>query len=588
MLSGHWLHAQAPPRKLAFVVGVSKYNKDGLTNLRYAHKDANDLASELASHGFEVTKLIGDQAGHEAVRSSLDQFVKTTGQLGKQDIVFVSFSGHGVQKLVKQNGSLAEIPFFCVCDTLVNDPATMISLNDVVEILKEKSGCSSNLLIVDACRNNPDKGARTLDGSTVRELPTKISMLFSSSPGQKSFESEKVKQGIFTHVLLKGLRGDAANSRGQIQWASLAAYVAEEVPLMVGELVGDANVKQVPNLVSNMVLSPVLVRKDGSTRLPLSLQTPFSSRDASVAQSSWAAHLKTELIVQAKNGHQMVLIPPGEFGMGNEESVEKIIAGFSFLQGIDKNWFNDAPAHRVELTQPFWLSSTEVTVGQFRSFVQKTGYKTEAERDGKGGEGYDPSQHDVVGDPKYTWKSTGFDQTDRHPVVNVSWNDAMEYCYWLSQETGDNYGLPTEAQWEYACRAGTQSRYHFGDDPSALVQSANSWDASTKQHFPHKNNQLGENDGAVFSAVVGRMSANSFGLHDLHGNVVEWCSDKYDQNYYQLSPTKDPAGPDRGSSRVLRGGSWNNIAVNCRSASRYVSIPSFRSNHIGFRVVLTH
>jgi len=341
------LQAQTQPRKLAFIVGVSEYNKNGLTDLMYAHKDANDLANELASHGFEVTKLIGNQAHHKAVRSSLDKFVKTTSQLGKQDVALVSFSGHGVQKTVKQDGGLAEIPFFCVYDTMVNDPATMISLNSVVEKLREKSGCSSNLLIVDACRNNPDKGARTLDGSTVKELTTKISMLFSSSPGQRSYESTKVKQGIFTHVLLKGLRGDAANSRGQIQWGSLAAYVAEEVPLMAGELLEDPSIKQVPNLVSNMVLSPILVRKAGSTglRLPV-LRAPFSSHEASVAQAKWAAHLNTESVTQTKNGHQMVLIPPGEFKMGNEESVEKITTEFSFLKGIDKTWFNDAPCRR--------------------------------------------------------------------------------------------------------------------------------------------------------------------------------------------------------------------------------------------------
>ena len=195
---------QDSPRKIAFVVGVSEYHKDGLTNLKYAHKDANDLAAELEKHEFEVTKLIGDDATYKNVQSELNRFIRTTTELRKEDVVLVSFSGHGVQKFVEQDEQLIEVPFFCVCDTLVNDPGTMISLNEVLRQLKLKSGCSSNLMIVDACRNNPDKGARTLDGSTVKELPTKISMLFSSSPGQKSFESEKVKQGVFTHVLLQG------------------------------------------------------------------------------------------------------------------------------------------------------------------------------------------------------------------------------------------------------------------------------------------------------------------------------------------------------------------------------------------------
>ena len=246
------------PRKIAFIVGVSEYQKDGLANLKYAHKDANDLSAELSLHGFEVTKLIGSAAKHKDVRKQLQQFITKAAELGKQDVVLVSFSGHGVQKMVAKDGRQNETPFFCVYDTMVTKPATMISLNDVLEELKETSGCSNNLLIVDACRNNPDKGARTLDGSTVKELPTKISMLFSSSPGQKSFESEKVNQGIFTHVLLKGLRGDASNSRGQVKWASLATYVLEEVPLHTADLLGDSSIQQRPNLVGNFVRSPVL------------------------------------------------------------------------------------------------------------------------------------------------------------------------------------------------------------------------------------------------------------------------------------------------------------------------------------------
>jgi hypothetical protein len=257
----HPLVAQSAPRKVAFVVGVSEYQKTGLANLKFAHKDANDLAVELKRQGFEVTKLIGSQAQHEKVRSALDKFIGTTSDLGKNDIVLISFSGHGVQKTVSKSKRLVETPFFCVYDTLVTKPETMISLNRVLEQLKEDSACNSNLLLVDACRNNPDKGARTLDGSTVRELPTKISMLFSSSAGQKSFESEKAKQGIFTHVLLKGLRGEAANSRGQVKWLSLASYVVEEVPLHVSDLLENSDAVQRPNLVGNIITSPTLSDK---------------------------------------------------------------------------------------------------------------------------------------------------------------------------------------------------------------------------------------------------------------------------------------------------------------------------------------
>ena len=300
------------PTKIAFVVGVSEYQKDGLTNLKFAHKDANDLATELDAQGFTVTKLIGKEAKHAIVRSKLKQFVDAAEDLGKNDVVLLSFSGHGVQKLVKKDRQMVETPFICVYDSMVTKPNTMISLNQVLAQVKENSGCSNNLLIVDACRNNPDKGARTLDGSTVKELPTKISMLFSSSPGQKSYESDKVKQGVFTHVLLKGLRGEAANSRGQVKWASLATYVLEELPLHTSELLEDSSIQQIPNLVGNFVGSPILVQP----RKPLSFV--FNKKNSSL---SWEAELGSPTYTRPATARGKVFIGTNN-GAGHRNGID--------------------------------------------------------------------------------------------------------------------------------------------------------------------------------------------------------------------------------------------------------------------------
>lgn len=255
---GNGTFTQAQTKKLAFVVGVSEYQKAGLTDLQYAHKDAEALSAELTNQGFEVTSFIGDEALTEKVREGLTTFIEETSRLRKEDIVLLSFSGHGVQKMVKQDGRIVETPFVCLQDTLVSNLETMISLNWVLEQLKLNSGCNSNLLIVDACRNNPDKGARTLDGGTVTELPTKISMLFSSSPGQKSYESEKVEQGVFSHVLLKGLQGEARDRRGKIGWLQLASYVQSELPYAVEELMDSQDIQQRANLVGNLTTSALL------------------------------------------------------------------------------------------------------------------------------------------------------------------------------------------------------------------------------------------------------------------------------------------------------------------------------------------
>ena len=128
------LHAQQP-RKIAFIVGVSEYQKDGLTNLKYAHKDANDLAAELSKSGFKVTKLIGPDAKHKSIRARLQQFVAAASELGKNDVVLVSLSGHGVQKMVSSGDRKQEVPFYCAWDTLVTTPHTMISLNWILSEL---------------------------------------------------------------------------------------------------------------------------------------------------------------------------------------------------------------------------------------------------------------------------------------------------------------------------------------------------------------------------------------------------------------------------------------------------------------------
>jgi formylglycine-generating enzyme required for sulfatase activity len=236
-----------------------------------------------------------------------------------------------------------------------------------------------------------------------------------------------------------------------------------------------------------------------------------------------------------------------------------------------------------------------VTKGQFAAFVKDTGYKTEAEADGQGGWGYDAAKKKLTGrDPKYSWRETGFEQTDDHPVVNVSWNDAREFCRWLSKKEGKAYELPTEAEWEYACRAGTKTRFWCGDKEEDLKGNANLADASLKakldtdvaKHFTF----LSWDDGFPFTSPVGSYKANPWGLYDMHGNVWQWCADRNDK--YQEGSIKDPNNedynkdPQNDERRVLRGGSWVSSPRYCRSASRRNNDPGICHSLFGFRVVL--
>ena len=168
--------------------------------------------------------------------------------------------------------------------------------------------------------------------------------------------------------------------------------------------------------------------------------------------------------------------------------------------------------------------------------------------------------------------------------MNVSWNDAVAFCRWLSRLEGREYRLPTEAEWEYSCRAGSSREYTFGDDAEQVVGFGNVADASLKTMFSNATT-VRSNDGSIFTTRVGSFRSNEFGLYDMHGNVFEWCSDWYGD--YPTSSVVDPVGPVTGSRRVFRGGCWDFGAAYCRSASRGRRYPSDRYFNLGFRVALS-
>ena len=227
-------------------------------------------------------------------------------------------------------------------------------------------------------------------------------------------------------------------------------------------------------------------------------------------------------------------------------------------------------------------------MGAFRQFVSGTGYKTDAEKSGKGGR--------IYGDdsvwrqkPELTWRNPGFSQSDEHPVMQVSWNDAVAFCQWLGAKEGTACRLPTEAEWEYACRAGTETLWCNGNDPDRVAEVGNLLDASAKADFPtHGRIASSTSDSYPYTAPVRRFRCNAFGLYDMHGNAFEWCNDRYHPGYYAKSPLHDPSGPDSGQSRVRRGGSWLHNVLFSYSAFREGSeTPDSQACTTGFRVAWT-
>ena len=248
--------------------------------------------------------------------------------------------------------------------------------------------------------------------------------------------------------------------------------------------------------------------------------------------------------------------------------------GNTFEEGND----DEKPVHEVCLDD-FYMGKYEVTVGEFRKFIDDTRYKTDAEK-GDGCSDWNENKWEKSKD--VNWLHTGFPQTERHPVVCVTWSDADEYVKWLSAKEGKGVRLPTEAEWEYAARSGGKGyEYIFGDG----APSDNLADESAKKEFPRWTVWEGYTDNFIYTAPVGSFKANESGLHDMAGNVWEWTADWYGKNYYKQSPKDNPKGPERGDRKVARGGSWLNKPDYTRASHRFKVAPAKRFVNGGFRVV---
>ncbi|WP_339729252.1 bifunctional serine/threonine-protein kinase/formylglycine-generating enzyme family protein [uncultured Gimesia sp.] len=252
------------------------------------------------------------------------------------------------------------------------------------------------------------------------------------------------------------------------------------------------------------------------------------SSDAKAVQTEYAQKVNLPVSTNVPLGAQgkgpeleLMLIPSGEFLMGDGSSAEAA---------------SDVSVHPVKLTQPFYMGATEITNEQFRRFVEETQHQTVAERSG----GFGVTGGSWGKSDAYYWNHLGdLPVRDQAPVVNISWNDAVAFCDWLSKKTGEVYRLPTEAEWEYACRAGSKGPWFFGTNSDELEDHAWFLDNSEGQVYPAKQKQ-----------------PNPFGLYDLYGNEWEWCQDYYADNYYAHSPLENPTGPEQGSERVRRGGGF--------------------------------
>ncbi len=437
-------------QKYAVVVGVETYDARYFRNLDYAEDDAEAIAQSLRRLGFNVS-LLTSSANSPMLKPNtpakiIDILRSTASGMQAGDTLIVALSGHGVQFTDEQAVDGVKELYFCPEDANPNDKSTLVRLQDISQMIGECQA-ERKLLIVDACRNDvlseigdKSSSAKKLDLGSIHEhsqiSPKGTSILFSCSSGQKSWEHPSLKHSVFSYYIIEYLRGNAPDifyDDGKLNLDGLTYYTSSNTKKFVSnELAGEA---QLP------------VRRDATD------------------SASWELG---SLWFENSIGMRLTYIPPGEFMMGSESSVEEIMAEFPAEDASVH--LNSLPRHPVRITEPFYMGIHEVTLGQFQQFIDESGYQTDVER------GIRRDNPLPVGtfEKSVSWDNSGHPHVNNQfPVTVVSWNDAQAFCKWLSRKENRTVRLPTQAEWEYACRAGSSTRFFFGDDVSQLHRYAN-------------------------------------------------------------------------------------------------------------------
>jgi formylglycine-generating enzyme required for sulfatase activity len=520
----------------AVLVGVEDYAHPKLREpvpLKFSVDDVTELGEILGGSGYEVVLMTDDTGAKDAslqpTRENIATKIRETlRKCGAGDTVILAFAGHGLQFAGQKDA------YFCPVDArpFVDEIDTLVSLTSIYAEL-EKSFAGVKVILVDACRNDPDPArGRGLDADSAPTPPKGVAALFSCSAGQRAYEHDNLKHGIFFHFVLDGLRGRAADADGEVTFDLLSSYVRKQVPREVSTLF--ENRQQFPNLKADLIgVPPVLVRTNTSPLRGLRAGELFRNN-----------HLRMEL----------AWCPPGEGVIGSTDAQIMVYAKQmeNFLIRTPE------PFRPIKVPLGFWMGRFEVTADQWRS-VMDSPPKLLPKSDGSVDEAAVTQWNALADDP-----------------VIVSTDEALAFCERLTaRERREgrisatwSYRLPTEVEWEYACRAGTTTAFAHGDDIRSLDDYG----------WTFQNLGNGKTFQERIVMRVGQKKPNPWGLYDLHGNAFEFCAD-------------DGAASVRtdNGQRVLpaRGGSTCCYASQSRSAYRGGNpcVP-YSGKLEGFRVVL--
>lgn len=577
----------AAPKRIALIIGNGKYDTTPLPN---APNDALQVASILRQLNFEVVVLT--DRNKRQMKDALRDFGDSLSKTADGSVAWFFYAGHGIQ--VKGRNYLVPIGADVTNEAEAKDDCVNLEL-----VLEQMSRTLNalNVVVLDACRNNPFRGWRSGgDGLAFVNAPRGTLIAYATSPGRTAADGTG-KNSPYTAALLKCL------PKANVSLLRMFELVREEV-----ETTTRGN--QTP-WESTSVTNGSEFYLAGRTELP----PPFDARQMelefwnSVKTSRNSADLRAYLVKypngefrslaenrladltseikpppkpgigttrQNSIGMQFTYIPAGSFQMGSTDAdIQRVVNTTKATdKETTKDWFKDElPQRSVTISQPFYLGQHEVTQKQWQDVMGTT---VQQQRDKKGTD--------------YALSNIGPNQ----PMYFVSWEEAQEFIKRLNAKNdGFTYRLPTEAEWEYAARAGTTGDYagnldsmawYADNSGNARRDSLAEWVKSGRDWQKYFDNFLKPNGNGTHE--VGTKAPNPWGLFDMHGNVWEWCEDVYHDNY-KGAPSDSSAWLSGGDStlRVLRGGSWDLNGRGCRSADRDVFAPGDRGLNLGFRVV---
>jgi formylglycine-generating enzyme required for sulfatase activity len=531
------------PKRLALVIGNDNYTQ--VPVLANARNDARAMAKEFKDAGFDVTVAL-DQ-NHVSALTTVASFTK---RIAAGDDVAIFFAGHGVQ--LKTGNYLLPTDVPDTSENVVR--GSSLALDDLMDQLKEAAP-KFTLIVIDACRDNPFKVAGSATTRAIGEArglrppepPRGQLVVFSASRGQKALDklnaSDTDPNGVFTREFIKKMRQKGVS----------VEQVAREVQASVERLAADAGREQVPAIFNESRGNFYFFVGDGG-RINVTLPNPPSAPAPAPATARPPTPDSTPNAPAAQSFKdcsdcpEMVMLPAGNFMMGYAESDRELFVADG---GTNASFDRAMPRHRVAIAYSFAVGKFEVTFAEWDACVS-------------------------AGGCKHTPDDKGWGRGNM-PVMNVSWHHInQQYLPWLSAKAGKKYRLLTEAEWEYAARAGTTTVFATGDK------------ITLKQAMFNGRNTHGEVSKAarVGQAIpVGSLNVpNNFGLHDMHGNVWEWVQDCESDNYQGVPANGAAYVGNDCVKRGQRGGSMVNDALSLRSSARMSNMSHSANPTLGFRV----